>query len=163
MMKIASILVSRPLLVMLQALTGSVCVMYLNIAVVDSIKWFIPCFFATIADLATGVRAARFRKERVSVSTALRRTGNKMIVYASWVVFAVTCGIQFPVNWCTPIMMGIVLFIESVSIISNILEPHGLVISWKGVLATIGKKHNLENLEDVIENTDGKSRDTERD
>ena len=156
MMKVVSILVSRPLLVFVQALTGSVCVMYLNTAITDSFKWFIPCFFATIADLATGVRAAKFRKENVSASTALRRTGNKMIVYASWVVFAVTCGIQFPVNWCTPAMMAIVLFIESISIIGNILEPHGLKFSWKGILNVIGRKHDLDGLGDIIENEEKK-------
>lgn len=160
MTRLVTLLVSRPLLVMLQAVAGSVCVAYLQNAAVDSLLWFIPCLFATIADLSTGIRAARYRKERVSMSTALRRTGNKIVVYSSWVMFAVTCGMQFKTDWCTPMMMGVVLFIEMISIISNLLEPHGLTISWKGVLSVIGRRHNVDNLEDVIEKKDDKTGDT---
>jgi len=44
-----------------------------------------------------------------------------------------------------------VFLIEGVSFFTNLLEPHGLTISIKGILKVAGDKHNLKGLENVIE------------
>ena len=146
----------NPVSVMLQATVGSVLIGYLQSVALESIQWCIPIMFAIIADLTTGVNAAQFRGEYISFSTALRRSGNKVLAYTSWILVAVSCGIQFSKNWCCPSMMAIVLFIEGCSIIENILEPKGIQLSWKGILAVIGKKFGADNLDEIITTNDKK-------
>ncbi len=152
-MRHITILMTHPVLLSAQALAGSMLIIYLRDAALQAFLWFLPCAFAIAADLATGIHAAKFRNEKVSWSTALRRTINKVVAYLSWVLFAVTAGLQFGHSWCCPAMMAAVLLIEGMSIISNWLEPKGIRLSWKGVLAVIGHKASLDGLENVIERT----------
>lgn len=148
----------HPVAVILQATLGSVLIGFLQDVALESLKWCIPIMFAIVADLTTGVNAAHFRKETISFSTALRRSGNKVLAYTSWILVAVSCGMQFSVNWCCPSMMAIVLFIEGASIIGNILEPKGIQLSWKGILAVIGKKVGADNLDEIIVKDEKKSK-----
>lgn len=144
-------LTSKPTLIFIQGTFGATCIAYLQEASIVAFRWFLPCFFVILADLATGVHAAKARGEQVSHSTAWRRTINKMVAYVSWVLFAATSGIQFNVGFLCPLMMSVVLLIEAMSAINNLLEPHGMKLSWKGVMKVIGNKANLEGLEDVVE------------
>lgn len=142
---------SKPALVLIQAAFGATCVAYLQEASIVAFKWFVPCFFVIMADLATGVHASKARGEKVSGSTMWRRTINKIVAYLSWILFAVTCGIQYGKEFLCPLMMSIVLMIEAMSAVNNVLEPHGLKLSYKGVLKVVGSKASLDGLEDVVE------------
>lgn len=127
---------------------------YLRETAVQSLLWFIPCLAIIIADLSSGCRAAEFRGEVVRFSKASRRTINKCICYASWTVFSVALNERYDTQWCAWICMGVVFLIEGVSVVSNILEPHGLKVSIKGILKVAGEKHNINGLENVIEKSD---------
>lgn len=142
---------TKPTFVFLQATFGATCVAYLQEASIVAFCWFVPCLFVILADLITGIHASKARGEKVSYSTAWRRTINKTIAYMSWVLFAATSGIQFGIDILCPMMMAIVLLIEAMSALNNLLEPHGIQISWKGVMKVIGNKANIEGLEEVVE------------
>lgn len=149
-MKQVTYIVTHPLMVILQAAGGSIFISYLQEATLQALLWFVPCLCFIIADLATGITAAKHRKEKVSFSTAARRTITKCVCYLSWILGAVTCGIQFHSKMTCFFMMALVVVIEATSVISNWLEPKGVVLSWKGVFGLLGDKFGLKNLGDCV-------------
>ena len=124
---------------------------YLRETAMQSLLWFVPCIAVIIADLAAGIKAAKYRGEKIRISSATRRTVNKCVCYASWIVCCVALNERYNTQMCAWVGMGIVFLIEGVSFFSNILEPHGQKISIKGILKIAGEKHNLNGLENVIE------------
>ena len=150
-MKTIAALLNNPLMVFLSSIFGATAMFYLRETAVQSLYWFIPCLAIIIADLAAGIRAAEFRGEDVRFSRATRRTVNKCVCYASWIICCVALNERYNTQMCAWVGMGIVFLIEGVSFFSNILEPHGLKISIKGILKIAGEKHNLNGLENVIE------------
>lgn len=144
----------RPLVVLLSSMLGAAALHYLREMATQAFGWFIPCLAIIVADLAAGVRAANWRGEKVRFSKAARRTLNKIFCYGSWIVCCVALNERYDTSLCAFVGMGIVFFIEGVSFFTNLLEPHGLKVSVKGLLKLIGRKHNLDNLEDVVEATE---------
>ncbi len=115
-----------------------------------ALLWVLPCVFAVFVDLIYGIKAANYRKERVTFSSALRRTGSKLLGYSCWIIMAVACQLAFGVRWMTPTLMGIVLFIEFCSIMCNVLEPKGKTINSNAIIRWIAKRLGTETEEDVI-------------
>lgn len=142
---------NNPLVVMAHAFLGAGLLVYLQDAAYQAILWFLPCMFVIIADLVSGIQAARFRSERVSFSTGCRRTVNKTLCYIAWILFCVCLNKQYESSWPTWLGMGFVFFVEGCSFIGNVMEPKGYSLSVKGLLALIGRRHNAVGLEDVIE------------
>lgn len=151
MIKNLLIALNHPLVVILHAIFGAGFIVYLQDTAYQSLLWFIPCMFVIIADLCAGVQAAKYRNERVSFSHAVRRTTNKALCYMAWILFCVTLDEQYGSHWSTWGGMGFVFFIEGCSFIGNILEPKGYALSVSGLLALIGRRHNAEGLEEIIE------------
>lgn len=149
-MKLLLALLNNPLFVFLNSLMGATAIAYLQNTATQTFLWFVPCFFIILADLVAGVRASKFRGEEVKISTALRRTGNKVLCYFSWVVCCVALNERYSTEKCAWVGMGIVFLVEAISFISNILEPHGIQLSVKGILKIVGKKTNHEGLEEII-------------
>lgn len=151
MVKIIIASLNNPLVVVLHAILGAGLMLYLQDAAYQAILWFIPCIFVILADLIAGVQAARFRKERVSFSTGCRRTINKALCYIAWILMCVCLNKQYESSWPAWVGVGFVFFVEGCSFVGNILEPKGYSLSIRGLLAMIGKRHNAEGLEDIVE------------
>lgn len=153
-MKTLFTILNHPLTVMFSALFGSALLAYLQETAAQALMWFVPCMAVILADLASGVRAAKFKGENVRFSSAMRRTINKCICYCAWIIFCVTCNKQYNTQLCAWFGMGIVFLIEGLSFITNLLEPRGLKLSLAGVLRIIGSRLNLENLDEVVKPND---------
>lgn len=151
MIKIVAALFQDPLVVLLHALLGASFMIYFEDAVYQAVLWFIPCAFVILADLVSGIRAARYRKESVRMSSALRRTLNKCLCYVSWIIVCVGMNKQYGTHWVAWVGMGAVFLIEGISFFSNLLEPHGLKLSVTGILRVIGGKFHVDNLDDIID------------
>lgn len=144
-------ILNHPIVVLISAVSSGAMLTYLGTVAAQALYWFLPCIAIIIADLVSGVSAAKYRGERITFSAALRRTVNKSLCYAAWVIFCVCCNQMYETNWCAMGGMGIVFFIEGVSFISNVLEPRGMQISLKALLSLVGNKLNTEGLENIIE------------
>lgn len=99
------------------------------------IPWLIAMLMVILTDLAAGVRKSRKLGVHISWSTAIRETLGKIVVYFAWVVTAAV--IDVAANGGASIAKWgclLVVIIEGGSILSNILKPHGIELSVKGVL-----------------------------
>lgn len=110
---------------------SAVAVAFLRQAVLRMIPYAVPSVFLIVLDLIYGVKAARFRKERVTLSTAMRRTVTKTFGYVCWLVLASTMALAFGQQWLEWIILGLVYLNELASIIGNHLETKGLELNWK--------------------------------
>lgn len=91
---------------------------------------YIICAAPLIAlDLLWGVRAARFRKEKVTFSRAFRRTMSKTFDYLAWIIIAASIALAFEAKWLEWAILGMVMGNEIVSIIGNYLETKGITFS----------------------------------
>lgn len=151
MFKAINIFLTKPSMVFSHTLLGMACMTYMADAVELAFKWFLPILFLIICDLASGIHCAKYRNEDIHFSQAMRRTGNKLLVYLCWVVFAVTAGMLYESNRFIAFAMSIIIFIEGGSCVSNLLEPRGLMLNWKAVMKWIGTKFNLGDMSDIIE------------
>lgn len=91
-------------------------------------------------DLVWGVRAARYRGERVTFSKAFRRTMGKVFDYICWIVIAAGLSVAFNKEWLEWLILGSVIFNEIISIIGNYFETKGIELSIAGVRKFIFKK-----------------------
>lgn len=106
---------------------------------IDSIRimlpWIIVMLMVIITDLAAGVRKSRKLGVHVSFSTACPETFGKIVVYFGFVATAAVLDVAASggadiAKWCCLAVIAI----EGGSIISNILKPHGIELSPKGIL-----------------------------
>ena len=140
--------------IVLSSLFGAAAISYINATLLEVCGWLVPVVCIVLADLGAGIRAAKARGEKVRFSTAARRTFNKLFCYACWIFTCVALNERYETRFVTFVGMGIVFLIEGLSFLTNVLEPHGLKISIPSLLKLIGKKVNVEGLEDVIEKKD---------
>lgn len=143
--------ISEPKMLIIETSIGAMLMHYVENLLMDSLKFIIPTLFVIIADLVWGVQSAKKRKERVTFSSALRRTFNKMLGYSCWILFSTAMGLTYAYANLPLVMMSMVFIIEGCSCANNILEKSNKQISITGILKVIGKKKNLEGLEEVIE------------
>ena len=123
--------------------------------------FLIVALLLIIVDLVFGIAAARKRNEIVRFSRALRRTVNKLVEYACWVILAASLAVAFdykPLNW---ILLAVVIGNEMISILTNWLFVHGKKVTGLQdfFLALLGKKLDADtsgiHIEDA-EKTEGK-------
>lgn len=149
-MKFTAFITSPPALA-IQTVFGSTALFYLQEASLEAVKWVLPSIAAIILDLKCGSDAARHRGENVRFSTAMRRTGNKIVAYSCWIFVAASLKVSFCLNWIAPVVMGFVLAMELISAGSNYLETKNKRLNLKGLFSFIGKKTGNEGLENIIE------------
>lgn len=142
---------NNPLVVVLSSLFGVGAIGYLDATLADVIKWLIPVVMIILADLVTGVSAAKARGEVVRFSKGARRTINKLMSYSCWLICCVALNQCYGTHWIAWVGMGIVFLIEGISFLSNLLEPHGIRLSIRGLLRVIGGKLHVDHLDEVIE------------
>ena len=112
---------------------SATAVAFLQSAVLRMIPYSLPALVLVVLDLVYGIKAARYRGEKVRLSTALRRTITKIFSYIAWLILASTIAIAFDHLWLEWLVLGIVFTNEFLSIVGNYLETKGLEISWKAL------------------------------
>ena len=103
---------------------------FLHTALVRMIPYAICAIPLIVLDLVWGIRAARYRQEKVTFSRAFRRTMSKTGDYICWIVIAASISLAFDSKWIEWVILGAVMFNELVSIIGNYLETKGIELSW---------------------------------
>lgn len=131
--------------------TGSVstaAVAFLQAAVLRMIPFAVPAFVLILLDLVYGCKAASSRKERVRLSTALRRTLSKTFCYICWLILASTLALSFEKDWLEWVVLGLVYLNELSSIVGNYYESKGLKVNWpnflKSILPIFGQKAGVD-------------------
>lgn len=150
-MKIILSIGTNPVVVLLSSLFGVAAMSYINTTLSEMLRWIIPVIMIILADLVTGVSAARSRGEVIRFSKGARRTINKFISYSCWLTCCVALNQCYGTHWVAWGGMGIVFLIEGTSFLSNLLEPHGIKLSLTGLLRVIGGKLHVDNLDEVID------------
>lgn len=93
-----------------------------------------------VLDLLWGIRAAKYRKERVTFSRAFRRTMSKTFDYLCWILIASGIALAFDTKWLEYGILGLVIFNEITSIVSNYFETKGIQISFVATYRWLFKK-----------------------
>ena len=117
----------------------TVAVSFLKESVLRMIPYGIVAIPLIVLDLIYGIKAAKYRKERVRVSTAIRKTVTKTFGYACWIILASTLALSFSVLWLEWAILGLVFLNELSSIVGNYLETKGLELSWKAIGAAVSR------------------------
>ena len=115
----------------MQSSISATAIVFLQSAVLRMIPYSIPALFLIFLDLLYGVRAAKYRGEKVRTSTAVRRSVTKVFSYLCWLVLASTLALAFKHDWLEWVVLGLVYLNELTSIVGNYYEPKGLQISWR--------------------------------
>ena len=105
---------------------------FLHNALSNMIPYFICAVPLIFLDLVWGVRAARYRKEKVTFSRGFRRTMSKVADYVCWIIIAASVALAFEKKFIEWIILGMVMGNEVISIIGNYLETKGITFSWVG-------------------------------
>lgn len=122
-------------------------------------KWLlITAFVLTMADLKFGISAAKYRKEIIKRSRAIRRTLDKISSYVLWVVLAYTFGQAFGLPFgidILPIIMLLVIYgVELESIYVNYFAAKGKSVKVN-VLKFFGKKADIIEIEEKEDKDNG--------
>lgn len=135
---------------------ATVAIAFLQSAVLRMIPYAWVALPLIALDLMYGIRAARFRKERVRLSTALRRSTTKLFTYTCWLILASAVALSFHKEWLEWVILGIVFLNEFLSIIGNYLECKGVDFSvvnlWKLLFRKGAEKVGVEITEEDIDN-----------
>ena len=142
-------------------------VVFLQTAVLRMIPYAIPAVFLIALDLFYGCRAAKFRGEKVRISTAVRRTMTKFFSYVCWIILASTLALSFHHDWMEWAVLGLVYVNEFASIVGNYLETKGITFSFVGfyrwilkvIAGKAGEAMDDAEAEGIIIGKDGKARD----
>ena len=114
-------------------------------------KWLlILAFLLTMADLKFGVEKAKYLKEEVRKSRAIRRTLQKICDYIMWIILAYTLDkafISFEIDLLPFIILIVIYGIELESIFQNYFIARGKNIKVN-FLKFFGKKTDLIDVEE---------------
>ena len=151
----------------MQGSVATTVVVFLQTAVLRMIPYAIPAVFLIALDLFYGCRAAKYRGEKVRLSTAVRRTMTKFFSYICWIILASTLALAFNHDWIEWTVLGIVYVNEFASIVGNYLETKGIEFSFVGFYRWIlkvlagkaGEAMDSAEAEGIIIGKDGKARD----
>lgn len=105
---------------------------FLHNALSNMIPYFVCALPLIALDLVWGIRAARYRKEKVTFSRGFRRTMSKTFDYVAWIIIAASVSLAFEKKWLEWVLLGMVMGNEIISIIGNYLETKGITFSWVG-------------------------------
>ncbi len=120
-------------------------------------KWLMLAALAlTIADLKFGVEKARFLKEEVRKSRAIRRTLQKVCDYLLWIILAYTLDkafISFEVRLLPFIILIIIYGIEMESIFKNYFTARGKDVKVN-IYKFLSRKTDLIEIKEKEEGND---------
>lgn len=151
---ISRLAATSPLFIFLNVIVGSAAMVRLQDSIYEAFWWFVPCLFVIFADLSSGIHSAKTRGEKIRLSGAARRTGNKIVCYLCWIIFCVGVSKNFNNHTICLAGMAFVFLIEGISFINNILEPKGIHLSLRNIVKVFGKRKGFDGLEEIIERND---------
>ena len=133
-------------------------VAFFSEAMKQTLPWLVLAVPIIILDLLYGIRAAKYRGEKVRWTTAIRRTVDKAVGYVMWCAAAVMIVQLFEVEWLDKAILGLVYGNEFISVIANYLETKGITLSvgalWNLIFRKgaekVGVEVSKEELEEVI-------------
>lgn len=139
-------------------------VAFFSEAMKQTLPWLVLAVPIIVLDLLYGIRAAKYRGEKVRWSTAIRRTVDKAVGYVMWCAAAVMIAQLFEVAWLDKVILGLVYGNELISVIGNYLETKGIALSvgalWNLIFRKAGEKVGVEvskeELEEVIKHKEEK-------
>lgn len=120
-----------------------------------TMPWLVAMTLVVVVDLLTGLRKCWMLGDDIRWSKGYRATLSKLVCY-----WAFACGavmVQEACNNAYNIAMWAclsVIAIEGISIIGNILKPHGYTINLQALAKSIGKRYGVD--------TDGVIRKTKK-
>lgn len=163
----ANILAAEEGALVMEGSIATTVVVFLQNAVLRMIPYSVPAVFLILLDLYYGCRAAKFRGEKVRLSTAVRRTMTKLFSYVCWIILASTLSLSFQHDWLEWSVLGLVYANELASIIGNYLETKGIEFSFVGfyrwilkvIAGKAGEAMDSAEAEGIIVGKDGKARD----
>ena len=132
---------------------------FLQSALTHMIPYAICAVPLIILDLLWGIRAAKYRKERVTFSRAFRRTMSKVAEYLCWIIIAASIAIAFDMRWIEFVIIGAVMFNEIMSVVSNYLETKDIKLSSLGIFrwlfktasCKVGVEVSREEIEEILQ------------
>lgn len=121
-------------------------------------KWFLALGLClTIADLAFGISAAKYRRELIKRSRAVRRTIDKVCSYVLWIVLAYmfghAFGQPFGINLLPVVMLLVIYGVELESVYVNYFAAKGRSISID-VLKFFSKKADIMEIKKMDKKDD---------
>ena len=126
------------------------------------VYWLLVMTFIIIADLASGIRKHyMLRDEEIRFSKGVRDTMGKFVTYYAFVVafvmIDIASGREYNIDkWACLAVCGI----ESVSIANNLLKPHGLELSFEGIMRVLGRKVDIDT-DGIIKKSDDNDKEGE--
>lgn len=135
-------------------------------AMKEILPWLCLCIPFIVLDLMYGIRAAKFRGDKIRLSTAIRRSVDKLVSYIMWAVAAVMLSQLFEIGWLDKLVLGLVYGNELISIIGNYLETKNINLSiaelWKLIfrkgVGKVGIDVSKDEVDAVIKERDSKGR-----
>lgn len=124
------------------------------------VNWLLVMTFIIIADLASGIRKHyMLRDEEIRFSKGVRDTMGKFVTYYSFVIafvmIDIASGGEYHIDkWACLAVCGI----ESVSIANNLLKPHGLELSFVGIMRVLGRKVDIDT-DGIIKKSDDNNKE----
>ena len=137
---------------------AATAVAFLHSALSNMIPYAIIAVPLVVLDLLWGIRAAKYRKERVTFSRAFRRTMSKVADYACWIIIAGSISLAFKTKWLEWAIIGAVVFNEITSIVGNYFETKGIQLSmvdlfrwlFRAGAGKVGVELDKEDAENII-------------
>lgn len=135
---------------------SAIALVFIHDAIMLMIPFLVAAAILIVADLYFGVRAAKKRKERITLSRGLRLTVNKIFEYACWVILSATLAEAFTLPALNWVILAVVFGNELISIATNYAEMHGKKISGlkDALLKAIGRKVDVDLSDVHIEEAD---------
>ena len=113
---------------------------FFSSAMIKILPWLALAVPFLLLDLIYGIKAARFRGDKIRFSTGLRSTVDKAFSYIMWVTAAVMLASLFEASWLDKVVLGLVYGNEFISILGNYLETKGITLSLSSLYKLIFKK-----------------------
>ena len=115
---------------------------FFSSTMVKILPWLALALPLLVLDLIYGIKAARYRGDKIRFSTGLRCTVDKGVSYIMWVTAAVMFSSPelFDVAWLDKLILALVYGNEVISIIGNYLETKGISLSFSAIYKLIFKK-----------------------
>lgn len=154
LLTISRLAATSPMFILVNILLGTAAMSRLQDSLYEAFWWFVPCLFVILADLSSGIQAAKKRGESIRFSSAARRTGNKIVCYLCWIIFCVGVAKNFNNHTICLAGMAFIFLVEGVSFINNILEPKGIHLSLHNILKVFIRRKGFDGMEDIIEKND---------
>ena len=137
---------------------ATIAIAFLQQSVTRMIPYSLPALVFIALDLHYGVRAARFRGDKIRFTTGLKKTVTKTFSYVCWLILASSLAVAFGKEWIEVAVLGLVYVNEFASIVGNYLETKGIKFSFVGLYRLIfknGAEHagievTTEEVEEII-------------